>query len=125
MKYLLLIVILLISTSLFSQDQVTASSMVTNDQSDELMIEIAADPEMRIKMMNMMIDETKGNNEEMVKLVDTMYLNPEMQEIITAKNSERSEDMSIDIESRGTMKDDTKTDNDEPMSKKKNKFPRI
>jgi hypothetical protein len=114
--------VLLISTSLFAQEKVTANTVITNDQSSELMIKIAADPEMRIIMMNMMIGETKGNNEEMVKLVNTMYLDPEMRKIITAKNTGKSDDKSFTIEPLGTMKDDTKSENEDPMTRKKHKF---
>jgi hypothetical protein len=71
-----------------------------------------------------MIEETTGNSEEMMKLVNTMYLNPDMQKMILAKNSESSDNKSFTIEARGSMQDDTKAENADPMTKKKHKFPK-
>jgi hypothetical protein len=127
MKNLMVIFILIITSSLFAQDKVEDNSTISNKQSDELMIVIAADPDLRIKMMNMMIEETSGDTEEMTQLVNTMYLNPGMQKIMLEKSTESTDNDSFSIEARGTMQDQTKDDKKdyaEPMEKKKYKFPK-
>ena len=123
----MVIFILIITSSLFAQDKVEDNSTISNKQSDELMIVIAADPDLRIKMMNMMIEETSGDTEEMTQLVNTMYLNPGMQKIMLEKSTESTDNDSFSIEARGTMQDQTKDDKKdyaEPMEKKKYKFPK-
>jgi len=42
-----------------------------NDQLKEWMSKISSDSEMRSQMMDMMIEKTKGNKEELMKLVDS------------------------------------------------------
>ena len=127
MKNLMVIFILIITSSLFAQDKVEDNSTISNKQSDELMIAIAADPDLRIKMLNMMIEETSGDTEEMTQLVNTMYLNPGMQKIMLEKSTESTDNDSFSIEARGSMQDQTKDDKKdyaEPMEKKKYKFPK-
>jgi hypothetical protein len=106
MKNLILIFVLLITSSLFAQEKVSQSNVNIKGQTHEWMSKIAVDSQMRVKMLDMMLEETKGNEEEMMKLVNSMYSNPEMHKMILAKNSERSEEDKLSLEPRGMEKDD-------------------
>ena len=108
MKNLIMIFILLMATSLFVQEYPTESGTVSVDQSRGWMNKIAAHSEMRTQMMNMMLEETKGDNAEMMKLVDSMLRNPEMKKMISEKNSVKSEKANYNLEPRGMDSDKTK-----------------
>jgi len=49
-----------------------------NDQLKEWMNKISSDSEMREQIVDMMIEKTKGNKEEMSKLVNSFTSNPEL-----------------------------------------------
>ncbi|MFC2134917.1 hypothetical protein ACFLR4_02435 [Bacteroidota bacterium] len=104
MKNLLLIFVLLITSSLFAQNITNETNMISVDQSRGWMTKIAVDPEMRTQMMEMMIEETQGNDVEMMKLVNSMFRNPGMHKMIIDKNSESSEKIVYDLEPRGMEK---------------------
>ena len=108
MKNLFLIFVLLITTSLFAQEYSTESGTVSVDQSRGWMTKIAADSEMRTQIMDMMIEETKGNSEEMMKLVDSILRNPEMKNMISEQNSVTSEKSNYNLEPRGMDSGKTK-----------------
>jgi hypothetical protein len=103
MKNLILILVLLIPFSLFAQDKSDVNAATMNDQTDEWMTKISSDSEMRGQMMDMMIEETSGNKEEMMKLVNSMLNNAEMNKMMLATNSGRAGNISL--EPRGTMND--------------------
>lgn len=108
MKNLFLIFVLLITTSLFAQENSADEGMVSVDQSRGWMSKIAADSEMRSQMMDMMILETQGSSEEMMKLVDLMLRNPEMNKMISEKSTMKSEKTDYDLKPRGMDNDKTK-----------------
>lgn len=58
--------------------------------------------------MFMMIDKTKGNEEEMMKLVNSIMDNPEMHKIMMAMHTGETENRNISWEPRGTMNDSVK-----------------
>jgi hypothetical protein len=101
MKNLILFIILFVPFSLFAQDSVNTATL--NDQADVWMTKISSDSEMRGKMMDLMIEKTKGNEEEMMKLVNPMLSNAEMHKMIFATRTGRAENENISIEPRGVM----------------------
>ena len=108
MKNLILIWILLISFSLFAQEKVDLSKTNNKDQTNEWMNKISSDSEMRSKMMDMMIEKTSGNKEEMMNLVNPMLNNPGMHKMIFENNSAKTENENISIEPRGMTNDSIK-----------------
>ena len=60
------------------------------------MTKISSDPELRFSMMTMILDETKGNKEEMSKLGKTILDNPGMNSIMASmiRRKTNSENMS-------------------------------
>jgi hypothetical protein len=121
MKNLILFTVLFIPFSLFAQDNVSTATL--NDQTDMWMTKISSDSEMRGKMMDLMIEKTNGNEEEMMKLVNPMLSNAEMHKMIFATNSDRAENenISMELEPREMMSGSGKVGkvlNTEPNSKK-------
>ena len=121
MKNLVLFLVLVIPFSLFAQDNV--SNATVNDQTDIWMDKISSDSEMRSKMMDLMIEKTNGNEEEMMKLVNLMLSNAEMHKMIFAINTDKAaeNDNIISIEPREMMSGSGKVGkvlNTEPNSKK-------
>jgi hypothetical protein len=121
MKNLIFFLVLFIPFSIIAQSKVESGNATGNDQTDEWMSKISSDSEMRGTMMNMMIEKTSGNEEEMMKLVNSMLSNPEMHKMIFASNSGRVENEIISFEPRGIMSDSTKVGKvhtTQPVSKK-------
>ncbi len=106
MKNLIMIFVLFITTSLFAQEKVTQSNKVKEDQSHKCMTQIAVDSEMRVKMMNMMLGETEKNEKEMMKLVNVIFNNSEMNSMIMKKNAMSTERDNLSLESRGMQQDE-------------------
>ena len=108
MKNLILLLVLFIPFSMIAQDKVDVKKVMMNDQTDQWMTKISSDSEMRGRMMAMMIDETKGNKEEMTKLVNSMMDNPDMHEIMLAMRPVNTENRNITLEPRVMMNDSLK-----------------
>ena len=120
MKNLILFALLLIPFSLIAQIEVENRKTSLKDQSDQWMTKISSDSELRGTMMDMMIEKTSGNTEEMMKLVNSMLSNPEMHKMILAANTGRAENEIISLDPRGIMNDDDveKVMNTKPQPKK-------
>jgi hypothetical protein len=79
---------------------------------------------MRGKMMDLMIEKTNGNEEEMMKLVNPMLSNAEMNKMIFATNTDKAvenDNISMELEPREMMSGSGKVGkvlNTEPNSKK-------
>ncbi|HSD62963.1 MAG TPA: hypothetical protein VLB50_04165 [Ignavibacteriaceae bacterium] len=110
MKNLILIFVILVSFSLFAQDKNESSKLKMDDETNVWMNKISSDSEMRVKMMDMMMDKTSGNKEEMMKLVNSILSNPEMNKMIFSENNAKtgSKGASMEPESRGMMNDSVK-----------------
>jgi hypothetical protein len=106
MKTVIMIFVLIFSFSLYAQENTKSAS--ADDQSNEWMIKIAADPENRVKIMDMMIEQTKGNKEEMMKLVNSISLSQDMLDMIIAQNRHGSENQNTPAELSGIKKDSSK-----------------
>jgi len=106
MKRILLILALFIPSLLIAQDSATAK----NEQTSAWMTEISSNSDLRSEMMDMMIQKTNGNEEEMMKLALPILSNKEMNDIIMTANYEKAENDIISVESRGIMKHDSTVD---------------
>ena len=121
MKNLILFA-LLIPFSLFAQIQVEDRKTSMNNETDEWMVKISSDSEMRIQIMNMMVEKTKGNPEEMKKLANSISNNPELVKVIVDANPERAGSDDLSIDPTDVKKDDIKvgkTTETQPVSKPK------
>gem|GEM_PF-4779039 len=82
MKSLLLIPLLLLSTNHFAQERIDVKSEIVSDQTNHWMMNIATNPQMRLEMMQMMIDHTMDKPDEMLQLVNQIMNNSEMKKMI-------------------------------------------
>lgn len=109
MKKLILILVVLMPTLLFAQIEVNGDNAVFDDQTKEWMSKISSDSEMRGQMMKMMIEETKGNKEEMMKLVGSITGNAEMRKMIMETRSRNAHSESeYSLQPRGMDGDSVK-----------------
>jgi len=108
MKNLILFV-LLIPFSLFAQIQVEDRKALMNNQTDEWMVKISSDSEMRIKMMDMIVEKTKGNKEEMKKIASVVSNNSELHKMIVENYPEKASSNNISVEPIGIKSDTIKT----------------
>lgn len=95
MKNIIFISMLFIPFFIVAQNNAEVKNVEPDKQTTEWMTKISSDSEMRTAMMNMMIENTKGNKVEMTKLVDPLMKNPEMHSLMMAMRSEKSENISI------------------------------
>ncbi len=106
MKNLMLIFVILVSFSLFAQDKSESSRIKMDDETSSWMTKISSDSDMRVKMMEMMMDKTSGNKAEMMKLVNSIIGNPEMNKMIADNIPNMGKKgSSMEPESRGMMGD--------------------
>jgi hypothetical protein len=82
MKYLILFLVV-ISLPLFAQKHKKIIKVDIKIQMTEWMAKISSDPELREAMIEMILDNTRGNKEEMTKFGKTMMDNQEMNTIIS------------------------------------------
>jgi hypothetical protein len=81
MKYLIIFLVV-ISLPIFARDKRKNTKVDIKIQMTEWMAKICSDPELREEMIEMILDETKGNKKEMIKFGTTIIDNPEMNSII-------------------------------------------
>jgi hypothetical protein len=108
MKNLILFVLLLIPFSLLAQIQVDDRKASMNDQTDDWMVKISSDSEMRVQMMDMIIDKTIGDAVEMKKLANSISNSTELRQMVIDTNPERAGGEKISIEPLGITNDNTK-----------------
>ncbi|MDZ7767317.1 MAG: hypothetical protein U5K00_23360 [Melioribacteraceae bacterium] len=87
MKTLILISLLLISTNHFSQDKVIINTELVTDRENHWMMNITTNPQMRLNMMQMMIEYTIDKPNEMLLLVNQILKNSEMNKMISKASS--------------------------------------
>ena len=104
MKNLMLLV-MLIPFSLFAQEKVEVSKIDADAQTTIWMNKISSDSELRGQMMDMMIEKTKGSQDEMQKLVNSMVSNPGMNKLIMASHSGKAENKNNKLQMPMMMKD--------------------
>jgi hypothetical protein len=121
MKNLILFA-LLIPFSLFAQIQVEDRKAAMNSESEEWMVKISSDSEMRIQMMDMMVEKTNGNVEEMNKLAGSISNNPDLVKIIVDATPGRAGSDDLSVDPLGVKKEDIKvgkTTGTRPVAKPK------
>ena len=121
MKNLILFA-LLIPFSLFAQIQVEDRKTTMNNEADDWMIKISSDSEMRIQIMDMMVEKTKGNAEEMKKLANSISSSTELHKIIVDTYPERAGSNNLSVEPLGYKTDSIKvgkTTGTQPVSRPK------
>jgi hypothetical protein len=107
-KNLILILFLILSFSSFAQEKDEVSSVVMSDQTDVWMSKISSDSEMRVIMMDMIIENTKGNEVEMTKIVTSISNDSEMYQMIVESYPEKASSQNISINPLGIDKDSIK-----------------
>ena len=121
MKNLIMLLVLFIPFTFFAQDRVEIKSSKVDDQTLEWMTKISADSELRVRTLEMMLDQTKGNEAEMTKLMNTMMANPEMHKMMMAMHSEKNGTQINSVEPRGMNSNNIKAgemSKTEPVIKK-------
>ena len=108
MKNLILILFLILSFSSFAQEKDEVSSVVMSDQTDVWMSKISSDSEMRVIMMDMIIENTKGDEVEMAKIVSSISNDPELHQMIIKTYPEKASSQNISINPLGFDKDSIK-----------------
>jgi hypothetical protein len=107
-KNLILILFLILSFSSFAQEKNEVSSVVMSDQTDVWMSKISSDSEMRVIMMDMIIENTKGDEVEMAKIVSSISNDPELHQMIIKTYPEKASSQNISINPLGFDKDSIK-----------------
>jgi len=121
MKNLILFA-LLIPFSLFAQIQVEDRKTTMNNEADDWMAKISSDSEMRIQIMDMMVEKTKGNAQEMKKLANSISSSTELHKIIVDTYPERAGSNNLSVEPLGYKTDSIKvgkTTGTQPVSRPK------
>ncbi len=115
MKNIILMFVLLLSFTLYAQDKNESSKMKMDDETNAWMNKISSDSEMRITMMDMMIEKASLNKEEMMKLANSVLSNSELSQMIISKGNEKADRDSFEPKSRGMMNDSVKNKKMTPM----------
>ena len=118
----LILFALLIPFSLFAQIQVEERKAEMNSENEEWMVKISSDPEMRNQMMDMMVEKTRRNVEEMNKLASSISNNPDLVQIIVDATPGRAGSKDLSVDPLGFKKDGIKvgkTTGTQPTSKPK------
>lgn len=118
----LILFALLIPFSLFAQIQVEERKAEMNSENEEWMVKISSDPEMRNQMMDMMVEKTRRNVEEMNKLASSISNNPDLVQIIVDATPGRAGSNDLSVNPLGFKKDGIKvgkTTGTQPTSKPK------
>lgn len=103
MKYLIFFVII-ISLPLFAQNK-----KALEIQTNTWMTKISSDPELRLSMITMILDESSGNKEEMLKLGKKIMDNPAMNSIIAGMMQRNTNSNNMTVPSRNMMGDSTRS----------------
>ncbi|MDR3628052.1 MAG: hypothetical protein P4L45_14510 [Ignavibacteriaceae bacterium] len=108
MKYLILFLVV-ISLPLLAQKKKNNVKIDVKIQMTEWMAKISSDPELREAMIEMILDNTKGNKEEMTKFGSTIMNNPEMNSIIAGMVQRETSSGNVSVQSLNMAGDSTKT----------------
>ncbi len=108
MKNLIFMSMLFIPFFIVAQNNAAVKDVKPDKQTKEWMTKISSNSEMRTAMLNMMIENTKGDKVEMTKLVDVLMKNPEMHSLMMTMRSDKSENENVSINPRIMMNDSVK-----------------
>ena len=101
MKKLMLFLVFFIPFIIMAQDKVNIAGVKPDDHTMQLMTKISSDPEMRLMMFEMILNKTKNNEVDMVKLADLIMANTEMHKLMMASHTDKNETQIIYVEPRG------------------------
>jgi len=101
MKNFILLLVVFASFSLYAQNDVASSD-------NEWMTKISSDSEMRVQMMDLIVEKTKGNEVEMRKIVNSISNNPELYQMIVETFPGRASSENISVEPLGVINDNKK-----------------
>ncbi len=105
MKNLILLLVLLVPFALLAQEN-NESTKKMDTETNAWMNKISSDSDMRVMMMEMMMEKASVNKTEMKKLANSIVSNPDMKRMIMAENNaETGNTGSLEPESRGMMND--------------------
>jgi uncharacterized protein YwlG (UPF0340 family) len=104
MKYLIVLLVMFIPFFAFAQNNVDVTDSKMDKQTQEWMKKISSNSEMR----STMIDLTKGNKEEMTKLVSTFLDDQDVRRIMLAMQPIETANRNISVEPRGMSGDSVK-----------------
>ena len=107
MRYLIFFLVI-ISLPLFAQNK-NDDKKGLEIQAKDWMTKISSDPELRLSMLTMILDSTKGNKEEMSNLGKTILDNPEMNTILADMMQRKTNTDNMSMPSRNMMGDSVKT----------------
>jgi hypothetical protein len=108
MKYLIVLLVMFIPFFVFAQNNVDVTDSKMDKQTKEWMKKISSNSEMRSTMIDLMINETKGNKEEMTKLVSTFLDDQDVRRIMLAMQPIETANRNISVEPRGMSGDSVK-----------------
>jgi uncharacterized protein YwlG (UPF0340 family) len=108
MKNLIVLLVMLIPFVVIAQNKVDVSNSKTDRQTQEWMKKISSNSEMRSSMMGMMINETRGNKEEMTKLVSALLNDQDVRKIMLAMQPVEPVNRNISVEPKGMSNDSLK-----------------
>ena len=108
MRNLILLLVLLMSLSLIAQDTENVNSTDINGQTEIWMSRISTDSEMRVIMMDMIIENIKGNELEMEKIVQSISNDSELHQMIIKAYPEKANSHNISINPIGFDNDSIK-----------------
>ena len=108
MKNLIVLLVMLIPFVVIAQNKVDVSNSKTDRQTQEWMKKISSNSEMRSSMMGMMINETRGNKEEMTKLVSALLDDQDVRKIMLAMQPVEPVNRNISVEPKGMSNDSIK-----------------
>jgi hypothetical protein len=108
MKYLILFLVV-ISLPLLAQKKKNNVKIDVKIQMTEWMAKISSDPEMREAMIEMILDNTRGNKEEMTKFSRTIMDNPEMNSIIAGLVQRKTNSENVSVRSSNKTGDSSNT----------------
>ena len=97
------------SLPLFAQNKKDNDKKALEIQTKEWMTKISSNPELRLSMMTMILDEINGNKEEMTSLGKTIMDNPGMNSIIVRIMQRNTNSDNMTVPSRTMMGDSSST----------------
>lgn len=108
MKKLIIWLLLIVPFVMFGQNKSEDAQLTSDKQVDSWILKISSNPDLRIKMMEAMIEKTISNKVELDKLVNCLIGNSDVRKKMMAFNPASNDTDDLDMDARG-MKSDSLT----------------
>lgn len=105
MKKILILLLLIIPFVLIGQNKIENTQPASNEQVAGWILKISSNPDLRIKMMEAMIEKTVNNKAELDKLVNCLIGNDDVRKKMMAFNPANNESNNLDMDARGMKPD--------------------